>query len=107
MHQQGNKIPWQCEMFAVRSFAGCPVAKSAVPYSAVSRLCKEFVQVLTMFESTSAVLKILVSSLCCVSFERLYFCCFITVSEDLPSIAELCSVILLTLLTIYINLVEC
>lgn len=62
-------------------------------------------QVLTTFENAS-VLKILVSSMCCVNFQRFYFYHFITVSEDFPSTAELCSVvtviILLTILYIYI-----
>lgn len=47
--------------------------------------------------------------MCCVNFQRFYFYHFRTVSEDFPSIAELCSVvtviILLTILYIHITLI--
>lgn len=43
--------------------------------------------------------------MCCVNFQRFYFYHFITVSEDFPSTAKLCSlvtiIILLTILYIY------
>lgn len=65
---------------------------SAVPCSAVSRVCKEVCTGLN-YVWEHFCLKILVSSLCCISFQRLYFCHFIIVCEDFPSIAELCSVV--------------
>jgi len=55
--QDGNKM--LCELFAVGSFAGCPVL------NCWALQCEEV--------CTSG-LKSLAPSPCCVSFERLYFC---------------------------------
>lgn len=78
---------------------------SAVPCSAGSKLCKEVCTGVNYVWEFC--LKILVSSLCCVSFERLYFCHFVTVSEDFPSIAELCSVVTITDTISYIYIYIC
>lgn len=65
---------------------------SAVPCSAGSRLCKAVCTGVNYIWEHFC-LKILVSSLCCVNFQRLCFCHFVTVSQDFSSIAELCSVV--------------
>lgn len=45
-------MPWQCEVFAVRSFAGCPVAKCCLAVLGPD-FVRRFVQVLTTFENAS------------------------------------------------------